>query len=316
LDGVGRTLSVSYQDIRRLTQSYSDFSTKTYLAGADFGVPLGEMQAVQLGGNFQHLELATSLSSSEQIQDWVRKNGDRHFRRIGTDYVLSTNAELIELSAGWSYDSRNRTLFPTSGMSHRFSFSTTVPGTAIQYATATYQYQQLFSIPAPLIKAIPFSVSTRLSYGAALGETTALPPYRHFFIGGPDTVRGFRENTLGPRDSLGNPFGGDTAVSGQVEAILPLPQKFASTARLSLFFDFGQAFFMGDTKFTDRNGSRVDYRPDLNELRTSAGIGVQWLAPLGLFRFSFAYPLQYRQGTWRTYGDDVERFQFSIGNAF
>ncbi len=103
---------------------------------------------------------------------------------------------------------------------------------------------------------------------------------------------------------------------GRSKPSCQLPEKFASTARLSLFFDFGQAFFTGDEKFTDKNGSRVTYGFDLNELRTSAGIGVQWLAPLGLFRFSFAYPLRYRQGTWRTYGDDVERFQFSIGNAF
>ena len=129
-------------------------------------------------------------------------------------------------------------------------------------------------------------------------------------------MRGFKESTLGPRDSLGNPYGGDASVSGQVEAILPVPSKFASTARLSLFFDFGQAFFTGNEKFTDRNGSRVRYGFDLNEMRTSAGIGVQWLAPLGLFRFSFAHPLRYRPGTWRTYGDELERFQFSIGNAF
>jgi outer membrane protein insertion porin family len=316
LDGIARTLSVSYQDISRLTASYSDFSTKTYTAGADFGIPIAEMQAVQLGASLQHAELATSIYSSEQIQNWVRRNGDSHFRLIGSDYVLSTNADLVELTAGWSYDSRNRTLFPTSGMSHRFSVSSTVPGTAIQYATASYQFQQLFSIPVPILKAVPFSIGTRLSYGTAFGDTTSLPPYRHFLVGGPDSVRGFRESSLGPRDSLGNPYGGDAAVSGQAEAILPLPQKFASSARLSLFFDFGQAFFTGNEKFTDKNGSRVDYGFDLNELRTSAGIAVQWLAPLGLFRFSFAYPLRYQRSTWRTYGDDVERFQFSIGNAF
>lgn len=316
LDGIGRTLSVSYSDISRLTASYSDFSTQTYAAGADFSIPTGERQALELGASFQHIELATSLSSSTQIQDWVRDNGVSHFRLIGSDYVLSTNTDVVELTAGWSYDSRNRTLFPTAGMSHRFTVNTAVPGNAVQYAMATYQLQDLFSIPAPILKSIPFSISTRLSYGTAFGGTTALPPYRHFFIGGPDTVRGFRESTLGPRDSLGNPFGGDAAVSGQVEAILPMPAKFASTSRLSLFFDFGQAFFTGDTKFRDKNGSLVDYGFDVNELRTSAGIAIQWLAPLGLFRFSFAYPLRYQRDTWRTYGDEVERFQFSIGNAF
>jgi outer membrane protein insertion porin family len=51
-------------------------------------------------------------------------------------------------------------------------------------------------------------------------------------------------------------------------------------------------------------------------LRSSVGIGVQWLAPLGLFRFSYAYPLNPYSGNDRYYGDELERFQFSIGQAF
>jgi outer membrane protein insertion porin family len=168
----------------------------------------------------------------------------------------------------------------------------------------------------PLIDQVPLSVSARLSYGEAFGDTTALPPNRHFLVGGPDSVRGFREGSIGPRDSIGNPYGGDAAISGQVEAILPVPEKFASSARLSLFFDFGQSFYLGNTQFRDKNDSVVEYEVDLDQMRTSVGIGVQWLAPLGLFKFSFAYPLQFQRETWRAYGDDLERFQFTIGNAF
>ena len=105
-------------------------------------------------------------------------------------------------------------------------------------------------------------------------------------------------------------------LAGQLEAILPVPQKFAGSARLTLFTDFGQSFFLGDTKFRDKVGNRVDTGISLDELRTSVGVGVQWLAPLGLFRFSYAMPLQYQRDTWKHYGDDVERFQFSIGKAF
>ena len=55
---------------------------------------------------------------------------------------------------------------------------------------------------------------------------------------------------------------------------------------------------------------------DLHQLRTSTGISVQWLAPLGLFRFSLAMPLNYQSGDWKHYGDQTEIFQFSIGNSF
>jgi outer membrane protein insertion porin family len=86
--------------------------------------------------------------------------------------------------------------------------------------------------------------------------------------------------------------------------------------RASVFLDFGQAFHVGNTELLDKAGLPADYGFDLERVRVSAGVGVQWLAPLGLFRFSYAVPLRYQRETWREYGDDLEGFQFSIGRAF
>jgi len=105
-------------------------------------------------------------------------------------------------------------------------------------------------------------------------------------------------------------------VASQLELIIPLPEKFASQARASIFYDVGNVFNTGEVEFTDKLGSPLLYEPDFDELRTSVGIGVQWLAPLGLFRFSYAYPLNEYKGNDRYYGDELERFQFSIGQAF
>jgi outer membrane protein insertion porin family len=319
-DGIGRTASLSYSDVRRLTASFSDFSTQTWLAGLDFAYPITERQSMRFGASLQHAELTTLFSSSTQLQDWVKDNGDSFFKQLGSDFILGTRADIVELSAGWGFDSRDRTLFPTQGAAHSLLLTTTAPGSPIQYLTATYQYQQLFQLPlpafVPLLSAMPFSFDTHLSYATALGATTDIPPSRHFFAGGPNSVRGFKDYTLGPRDSLGNPYGGDAALTGQIEAILPLAGKYSSTTRVSLFFDFGQAFYLGSTEFVNKIGNPVDYGFSLNALRTSAGIGVQWLAPLGLFQFSFAYPLQYRRESWKNYGDEVEHFQFTIGKAF
>jgi outer membrane protein insertion porin family len=95
-----------------------------------------------------------------------------------------------------------------------------------------------------------------------------------------------------------------------------MPEKFSRQARASLFYDVGNVFNTGEVAFTDKLGSPVSYEPDFDELRASVGIGVQWLAPLGLFRFSYAFPLNEFTGNDRFYGDEVERFQFSIGQAF
>ena len=319
-DGVSRTIDLSYADVRQLNDSYSDLKTKTYVAGTEIAYPITERQYIGYGISMQHAELVTSLYSSEQLQDWVRNHGDTFFRSYGSTYALGTSIDFVELSTAWTFDSRDRILFPTRGAKHRVRLTSTLPESQIEYLTAIYDFQQLFEIPLPdvipLFDSLPFSFQGRLAYATAFGETHAIPPNRQFFTGGPDSVRGFREYTLGPRDSLGNPYGGDAALSGQLEAILPLPEKFERSARLSLFFDFGQSFHLGDTYFENKVGKRADYGFDLSELRTSAGLSIQWLSPLGLFRFSYAFPLRYQTETRREFGDKIERFQFSIGSAF
>ncbi len=149
-----------------------------------------------------------------------------------------------------------------------------------------------------------------------LGDTTALPPYKQLYGGGPESIRGYKESYMGPRDSFGNPYGGNVLVASQLELIIPLPDKFSSQARASVFYDIGNVFNTGEVSFTDKLGSPVEYKPEFDELRTSVGVAVQWLAPLGLFRFSYAYPLNEYKGNDRFYGDRIERFQFSIGQAF
>ncbi len=316
-DGVSRSLSASYVERERLTSSFSQFTTQTYSAGLGAGYPLSENQFINFGLTFSHEDLATVVSSSTQLRDWVRNNGDDYFRRVGRDPVLGTILDTVELSASWLYDSRNRYLFPTRGGMHRFNFTITPPGGSVEFATATWRSQQFFRIPGiPLLEKIPFSLATNLGWGKAFGDTTALPPHRHIFTGGSDSVRGFGDGTLGPRDSLGNPYGGDAGISAQLEAILPMPSKFASSAQLSLFVDAGQSFYLGDTTFRNKRGDRVEYPFDLSELRSSAGIAVQWLTRMGLFRFSYAIPLRMQNDTRREYGDDFDGFQFSVGKAF
>ena len=180
-----------------------------------------------------------------------------------------------------------------------------------------FRSQQFFHLPgADFLEKFPIQVTTNLGWATPLGDTTAAPPHRHIFIGGSDSVRGFRDGSLGPRDSLGNPFGGDAGFSTQMDLILPLPEKFQTSARLSLFYDMGQAFFLGDTQFRNRRGDRTDYKFDFGEIRSSTGVSIQWLSPMGLFRFSYAVPLKYQDQTRRLFGDEIEKFQFSVGAAF
>lgn len=313
MDGIRRTVSVNFRDITQFTSAASDFSTTSAGATVDYGYPISEYQSVSIGATFQHSELLSSTNSTQQAQDWVANNGNQFVENIGNGVVFfGTEFDTVELIAGWTYDSRNRSLFANRGTRQQLFLSMAVPGSDVEFYQARYSFTKYFPITSKWI----LRFNSEVGIGEGIGDTTALPPYKQFYGGGPQSVRGFKESYLGPRDSFGRPYGGNVLVASQLELILPLPDKWASQARASLFYDVGNVFNTGEVAFTDKLGSPILYEPDFDELRASVGIGVQWLAPLGLFRFSYAYPLNAYDGNDRYYGDQLERFQFSIGQAF
>ena len=312
-NGVSRTMGVNFRDITQFTSASSDFSTTSYGATLEYGLPLTEYQRMSVGLSFNNAELLSSTNSTQQSQQWVANNGNTFLTDINSGSVFfGTQFHAYELIVGWTFDSRNRALFADRGSRQQVFLSYAMPVGDVEYYTARYNFTKYI----PIYKQWTFRANVELGYGEGLGDTTAIPPYKQFFGGGPESIRGYKESWLGPRDSFGNPYGGNVLVASQLELILPMPQKFRSQARASIFYDIGNVFNTGEVAFTDKLGSPLSYKPDFNELRTSVGIAIQWLAPLGLFRFSYATPLNEVAGNDRFYGDQVERFQFSIGQAF
>ena len=130
---------------------------------------------------------------------------------------------------------------------------------------------------------------------------SGLPFFENFYAGGTRSVRGFRDNTLGPRSELisgyrGQPLGGSLKTVGQIEMVFP--KLFDSrAARISAFVDFGNVY----------NG--ID-NFDAGELRASAGVALLWRAPVGPISISYAYPFKKKDG------DEIERLQFTFGGGF
>jgi outer membrane protein insertion porin family len=313
MDGVSRTVSLNYRDITQFTSASSDFSTTSGGLTVNYGYPISEFQRINFGLSYQRAELLASSSSTQQAQDWVLNNGNPFIEDTGSGFAFfGTKFDTVEMIAGWEYDSRNRALFANRGSRQQLVLAVAVPGSDVEYYQARYNYTKYI----PIVGRWTGRINAELGIAEAMGETTAAPPFKQFYGGGPSSVRGFKESWLGPRDSFGNPYGGNVLVASQLELIIPLPDKWASQARASLFYDIGNVFNTGEVAFTDKLGSPIEYKPDFDELRASVGIGVQWLAPLGLFRFSYAYPLNEYRGNDRYFGDEIERFQFSIGQAF
>ena len=320
MDGMSLTGSLTYQNYSQFFSAGSDLDTTTASASVEMSYPVTELQSLIFGATLQRADLITTRLSNEQSRQWVRTNGRPYERTVPSlgggepQLYYGSKFNSLELLLGWLYDSRNRVLFPDRGMRHRLSLAATIPGSDVEYASARYQYTQY--LPFPGLRWFSFRLNADVGIAEAFGDTTAVPPYKHFYGGGPDSVRGFKEYRLGPRDRLGNAYGGNLLVTGQLELILPLPERFRQNARLAAFLDAGNVFSTSGLEFYDRMGDPLSYDFDAGKLKRSVGIGAEWLAPLGLLRFSFAAPLNADPETDRFWGDEVERFQFSLGGAF
>ena len=314
VDGVSRTISLTYRDITQFVSASSDFSTETMTAGLDYGYPITEYQALRFGLSAQNSELLTSpTGSAQQAVDWVRNNGNSFVVTQPGAVYFGTEYTTFEVVAGWSIDTRNRALFADRGMRHALSLNYSLPGGDVEYWVANYSYLQFLPIYGPFTLAL----IGELAYGEDIGDTTSLPPYRQFFAGGPESVRGYRESRLGPKDNFGNPYGGNMKVVARAELLFPIPEKWKATTRVSLFYDIGNVFSTGHVNFTgvDRV-TPITYEFEYDKLKHSTGLAVQWLAPLGIFRFSYAFPLNAYKGDSVVFEDEVEKFQFSVGQAF
>ncbi len=330
IDGVARTSSISFRDITQFVAASSAFSTKQITGAVQWSYPITEYQYLQAGVSANKNTLVVSQGySAQQAVDWVKSNGSTYQRdltdtngdgvvnSLDSPYtVYGTDFYTYELTAGWNYDSRNRALFADRGMHLAISGRFAVPLSTVRYFTSNFQYLQY----VPIWHKWLLSFNQTVDYAAPLGDTTALPPYLNYYAGGPDSVRGYRESRLGPRDNIGygNPYGGNFRVVNRTELIFPVPEKWKSAARVSWFYDIGNVFQTGDkVKFLGVDDiTPVNYHFAYDRLKRSTGIAVQWLAPLGLFRFSYGVPLNAYSGDTVRFNDETERFQFSIGQAF
>jgi outer membrane protein insertion porin family len=320
IDGVSRTLSATFRRIDQFTQASSDFETETGTLGVDYGWPISEFQSLRVGFAAQRSDLVTDPNSSaREAVEWVRNNGNPYTEdaRFGMPPIAfefyGTKFDTYSLNVGWGFDSRNRGIFADRGSRHRLNLSYTLPFSDVEFYTVNYDYLQF----VPISRWFTLLFNSEIAYGFDIGDTTSIPPYRRFFAGGPESVRGFRESRLGPKDSFGNPYGGNLKLTSQVELLLPMPEKWRNSARFSVFFDVGNVFSTDSVTYVGKDGlTPVEYDFAWDELKYSTGVAVQWLAPLGVFRFSFAFPLNAKDGDPVNYADQTEGFQFSIGQAF
>ncbi|RLA59345.1 MAG: outer membrane protein assembly factor BamA, partial [Epsilonproteobacteria bacterium] len=195
------------------------------------------------------------------------------------------------LALGWSHDTLNRAVFPTDGGQQRVSAMATVPGSDLEYFKLSYKHQQYF----PVARDVTIRLAGEVAYGDGYGDTTTLPFFENYFAGGVKSVRGYEDNTLGPRDSHGDPFGGAGKITAKAEMYFPVPFiDDVKSIRLGTFIDAGTVYDDFDT----------------GEMKFSAGLSGEWLSPFGALAVSLAVPINAGDD------DDTQSFQFSFGSGF
>jgi len=239
--------------------------------------------ALRAGVGVEEVALETfPASTSDEVLEFVVRNGTRF-----ATYQIRT---------GISYDSRNRTFFATRGASHSLNADIAIPGSDIEYFNLSYRSQAYIPLPFNFTAELTGSVG----YVDGYGSDSDVPPYENFFAGGPRTVRGYRDGSLGPLDTpFGNPYGGKLRTTAQAELIIPLPiESDGKSTRMSAFFDIGNVF-----------AEPGDFA--VGDLRQSAGLAFSWFTPfLGLLDLSYAFPLN------DVASDRTDRFQITFGSGF
>jgi len=279
VNGVSRGFNVYLRNTDAGNANVADYTADMYGGNVSFGYPNNEFSFLNFSLGVEHTRLKETLTTPSTYSDFIKAN--------------SNEFDILKASASWTYDTRDKTIFADTGWSFRLASDVALPGSGLTYYKLTSRAEWYH----PLSNFFTLRLKGDVGVGDSYGETTMLPFFENFYAGGSRSVRGFRGNTLGPRQGS-NPLGGALKTVGSMGLIVPVPfVESAKSVRLSLFVDGGTVYASAD-KF------------DAGELRYSTGASLIWLSPMGPLAFSLAYPLNSQNS------DEIEHFQFTLGTAF
>ena len=327
IDGASRGYSLYYRKT-----DYGEFNIANYTSdsqglGIQFGYPISDTQRVGLNLTYDRTEIDQGTLPVRDILDFLLEEGN--------------SFQTVSAQAVWSRITLNRGMFPTDGASTEALFLATLPLSDINYYK--FNIRQKFYQPLNVWDLV-FGFQGEIGYLAPYGDTNNVPFFQHFYAGGPRSLRGFESNTLGPRatpspcygfDTVNDlcpplidsnfdgipdspaynqsiiyqrddPIGGDVKIEGSMQLIFKLPMvEDQRSMRTAFFFDFGNVFAMECREY------QVScYKPSIDELRYSIGVGLTWITGFGPMSFAISKP--YNEDRF----ERTEEFQFTIGTVF
>ena len=326
--GVSRGFNLYFRET-----DYGEFNVANYLSnslgfGMQFGYPISDTQRINIGLTYDKTEIDIGTQPAREIWDFINAEGSIF--------------ETLSIQTSWQRITLNRGIFPTDGSSTVLSLSSTIPGGDIDYARLNIRQKYYQPISQDLV----FGFNIDLGYLTAFGDTNETPFFQNFYAGGPRSLRGFESNTLGPRSTEApcyefnyedgtcpnlldldgdgildtpyyNPYanseynkrvsiGGNIKVEGSLQLIFKLPFiEDQRSMRSAFFFDFGNVFSDNCKEYQFNC-----YKPSIDDLRYSYGVGVTWITGFGPMSFAISKPTNAGQY------EETKEFQFTVGNVF
>ncbi|MBK7000639.1 MAG: outer membrane protein assembly factor BamA [Rhodoferax sp.] len=279
-DGISRTVDL-YQRNSKPYTDVNSYSIETTGVGLRFGVPFTETDTVFFGAGVDRTTIVPGTYLPTVYQDFTNAFG--------------YTSHAIPLTVGWARDTRDSALVPSMGKLIRTSGEWSVAG-ELRYARGTVQYQQFL----PVTRKITAAFNSELALGSGT-DGKEYPVFKNFYSGGLGSVRGFEQGSLTTgtqRATNETATGGGKKINFNAELLSPLPGGGNDrTLRMYGFFDAGGIF-------------GVNEPVQLGDVRTSVGIGISWISPVGPLRLAFARPMRHFDS------DRIQNLQFQIGTTF
>jgi outer membrane protein insertion porin family len=304
-------------------REYSDFDERRLGFGVNTSYPLKDFRFPFFGAPKPDLNKGSDELASNPpptMWDYLRGGVGYELTREKINGIDPSASQSIKDEKGTSltssigpnisYDSRDHFFNPTEGTKAGFSVKFAGLGGDNRFIKSDLTTRWHY----PLLKdpswggAYVLALGGTLGYGVGLAERNNgkkdLPLFERYFLGGMNSVRGFAERSLGPREAVcdrddgdadcrggTDVVGGDTAAVLNAELLFPIAEQYG--LRGVAFFDMGNAFSNGFS---------------FGELRRSVGVGGRWLSPFGPLRVELGFPLNKKPG------DDTSVIGFSIGS--
>jgi len=177
-----------------------------------------------------------------------------------------------------TWDTRDSRFDPTRGL---FAFSSAdLAGGILAGDKEFYRLQGGVSVYLPHFNRFVFESRLRAGVVNEYSDTAEVPIFERFFAGGANTIRGFRERRVGPRDpSSDDPIGGEAMLIGTLEEVVTIvkDERGKPILKGAAFYDVGNVW------------RRVDEFGE--SLKSGVGVGIRVTTPIGPVRVDVGFPL-------------------------